>query len=118
MRQFAPFLIADAGVGIIGAFMNMALVALGTLLAVTQVCKGPTHGRAGSQPDMGIPTVRVDAAAAKKMHTSGGSMGRRLMGEIATYTCIAITSLKEVLAHGDFVGVMDIETIRSLVAGS
>lgn len=45
-------------------------------------------------------------------------MGRWFMGQITHGSGTAFTSLEELLADGDLVGVMDIETRRSLVTST
>ena len=118
MRQSAALLVADACVGVVRTLVDVSLITLGALLAVTQMREPPTHRRARRHLNVGVATFGVRAAPAQKMHTSRGSVGRRFMGEIATYTCVAMASLQEVLADGYLVGVVDVGTRRSFVAGT
>ena len=67
---------------------------------------------------MSVSAVIVRAAAFHKMQTSRGSMGRWLMGKIAVFTCAAVTCLKKVLADGNLVGVVGVETSWSLVTST
>lgn len=59
---------------------------------------------------MGIATIWVRATPSEKMHTGRGSVGRWFMGKITTRTSAAFTSLEELLADGDLVWIVDVET--------
>jgi hypothetical protein len=96
--------------------VNVALLALGTFLAIPQCREGAAHGRPGSHPDVSVPTLGVRAPASKEMHTGRGSVGRGLMGKITAVTCAAFAGLQKLLAHSHFAGVVHVGARRALVA--
>ena len=77
--QFASFGGTCTCVAEVGAFIDMALCAACTLLAVPIDAEGSTNWGSWRDPDMGIATVRIGAIAFGKVQAGGCSLWGQFM---------------------------------------
>lgn len=67
VRQSAALLVADSRVGIVWAFMNVAIRTFSALLAVTKSREVAAYRRARCYSDMRVPALRVGTSASEEM---------------------------------------------------
>ena len=121
MRQTAlPLRIfgAQAVVSMIGALEHMALVTIGTLGAEAKGGESTADRSSGRDEEVRIAACSFRAVATEEILAGGHAVIGHLVGHVAIRAESTCTGSEEVLADGDFVGVMSETALRAVGAGT
>lgn len=106
-------LCASTMVGIVRALENMAFVTISTLRAEAEGSERTANRSSRGDIDMGIAACTVRAVAAKEMGASWHAVVAGLVGEVAVASSLAGAGVQEVLADGDFRGIVGESAVRA-----
>lgn len=104
--------------GVVRAFVDMALVTLHALLAVPQHSKRAAHEWAGGHLDMGIAAYIVRAIAVKRISACWDALVGWYVRKVAVVAFWTAAGVEVRFADGDFFGVVVEAALGSVWAGT
>ena len=116
MRQLTPLRLALSRPAKLRTLHHMPLIALRAPLAEPVYRKRATHRRRRRYPHVRVPTALVGAVAPREVQAGGRARRRRVVREVTGVAGGTRARLQEVLADGDFGGVVGVAAAWALGA--
>lgn len=102
MKKLTALDLALARVAEVGAFEDVSLLAVLSLVAVAVKPEGTTNQSTWGYTRVSIMTVGVRTVALDEVNTCRGALGRQVMGKITRLPVGAVPLVKQLPADGNF----------------
>jgi len=116
VRKLTSLDLASSSVAEVGAFPNMAFLAIRSFLAISVDCKWSTNRSARRNVSMRVPAVCVGAMSPLEVYPHWCSLWSKLMRDVTSFHENAITPHQVIRADGYLGWVVHVSAIRSLAA--